>query len=77
MKRYTVAVPITGVIYVEVNAESEKEALTAALDSDGLTRDNIEEWEAHDYVTRGNVCSAVQNSIEVVSEEDIEDEEAA
>ena len=66
MATYTVAVPMTGVIYVQVQAESEEEALGKALDSEQLTLENLEEWEAHKQITRGNVLYAIQNEIEVV-----------
>jgi hypothetical protein len=59
-KTYSVAVPISGVIYVEVQAESEDEAIEKALESDQLTTENIDRWETHRYIVRGNVCSAVQ-----------------
>lgn len=72
MKRYTVLLPITGVICVEVEAETEKDAIDAALSSDDLTTDKIEEWEAHRQIVKGNVFYGSQNEAEVVGEEDIE-----
>lgn len=56
---YSVAVPITGYIVVEVNAETEEEAFDLAFESEFLTLDNIEEWEAHTEVTRGNISYAI------------------
>lgn len=63
MKRYSVSIPITGYVIVEIDAESEEAAIEAALDTE-ITSDLIEEWETHRQVTRGNVCSAILNSAE-------------
>lgn len=65
MKKWSVAVPISGVIHVEVEAEAEEEAMEAAFNSEDLTLDNIEEWEAHRKIVQGNVCYALQWEIEV------------
>lgn len=65
MARYTVAVPITGVIYVEVEADDEAGAKVAALESDGLTLDNVEEWNTHRQVVQGNVFYGTQNAVEI------------
>lgn len=54
-KKYGVTLPVTGLIYVEVEADDEKSAIEAALGADGLTNSMIEEWEAHREVNRGNV----------------------
>lgn len=61
-KEYEVCVPITGVIWVTVEAESEKEAIQAAFGSAELTLDNVEEWEAHKEICSGNVLHASQNT---------------
>lgn len=53
MKTYAVSVPIAGVAYVEVEAESAEAAIDAAL---GLvTKDDIEEWNPLRHMTKGNV----------------------
>lgn len=70
MPIYTVAVPITGIAYVEVKADSEDDAINEALNSEDLTIDKIEEWDAHRAVCKGNVLYAMQNEAEVVSERD-------
>jgi hypothetical protein len=72
-KTYSVAVPISGVIYVEVEAEDEKDAIEKALDSDQLTQDNLERWEAHRHIVQGNVCYAVQWEAEAELIDDGED----
>ena len=56
-KRWSVTVPITGVIYCEVEAESEEAAIDEALAMEHLT-DDIDDWETHRYVSKGNVCYA-------------------
>lgn len=60
-KRYGVTLPITGTVYVEVEADSEEAAIEAALNSDDLTGDAIESWEATDRIVKGNVFYGVQN----------------
>ena len=54
-KTYVVSVPITGVIYVEVEAENEDEAINLAMESEDLTLKAVEEWEPHRRVVKGNV----------------------
>lgn len=70
--KFDVAVPITGVIYVTVEAENEEEAIEKALESEELTLENIETWEAHRHIVQGNVFYGEQNEIEVVDEYDEE-----
>lgn len=53
-KTYVVSVPITGIIYVEVEAENEDEAIDLAMKSEDLSLDSVEEWEPHRYVVKGN-----------------------
>lgn len=55
LKEYDVCVPITGIIWVTVEAENEDDAIEKAMESDELSRDNIEEWETHEIIVRGNV----------------------
>lgn len=74
-KMYTVALPVSGVIYVEVKAEDEESAIDAALQSDQITHDRLEEWEVHRHIVRGNVCSALQWSAEVTNVREIEEGE--
>ena len=57
-KRWAVTLPITGTIYVEVEAETEKEAINAALVSD-YDSDEMQ-WEVHRHVVRGNVFYGMQ-----------------
>jgi hypothetical protein len=41
MASYEVCIPITGIIWVTVEADNEKAAIEAALSSEDLIRDNI------------------------------------
>lgn len=62
-KRYYVQIPVTGVIGVEVKAANKEEALEVALESATLTE--IEEWETHETVCKGNVFCGLLNQYEV------------
>jgi hypothetical protein len=59
MKRYSVDVPISGYINIEVEADTEEDAIRTALESDDLKIDNVVEWEAHEKICEGNVCNAI------------------
>jgi hypothetical protein len=63
MKTYNVRVPITGVADVQVEAESEEQAIELALDS--VTSDDLTEWEGVRCVVQGNVFHGHTNEIEV------------
>lgn len=64
MKRWGVTLPITGSIYIEVEAESEKAAIDAALVADpGPWSDDLQ-WETHRRVVEGNVFYGTQNKAE-------------
>lgn len=73
MKRYTVQVPIVAVCYVDVEAESENEAIDNALNSEDLSLENVEEWDAYRIIVEGNCLHTSYNRAEIVSEEDIEE----
>jgi hypothetical protein len=74
MKKYSVDVPISGFINVEVEAEDKKDAIDKAFESEDLKLDNIVEWEAHEHICEGNVCYAVLFDIDA-NELDDKDEE--
>lgn len=61
MPRYLVTIPISGAISIEVDAENEDAALDAAFDSEELTSDNIDDWEAHREMVSGNVINFSPN----------------
>jgi hypothetical protein len=54
MPKYGVTLPITGSVWVEVEASSRKEAIAKALEGD-FSADDIEEWEVHEQTEEGNV----------------------
>jgi hypothetical protein len=74
-KRYTVLVPISGCVYVDVIAESEDEAVEKAVNGEveGEYPDRPEEWESHRHITQGNVCYAMHWEAEVVGEQDVDE----
>lgn len=53
-KTWAVVVPIAGHAYIEVDADTEEEALEKAID--GVTSDHFESWEALEQFNQGNVC---------------------
>jgi len=69
MPKYSVLIPCTASIFVEVDAENEENAKLAALDADfrvEVTGDaDLHEFEVHEQIVRGNVFSGVANEIEV------------
>lgn len=70
MATYSVTLPVTGYIVIDVEADDEKSAIDAALNSKNLKTDMIEEWEVHRYTNRGNIA---YGSVTVASAELIED----
>lgn len=63
MKTFGVTLPITGYLYLEVQAANEAEALQRAMDDH--CRDDIEEWEACEVVVEGNIFYGRKNHAEV------------
>ncbi|EPZ47610.1 hypothetical protein [Alicyclobacillus acidoterrestris] len=70
MKTYIVEIPLTGYVSVEVEAESEQEAIDRAFEEAQL--EHIEEWDLHRQIVRGNVFSGLRNEIHV---EEIDDDD--
>lgn len=62
-KTYGVTIPICGVAYVEVTADSEEAAIQEAIDK--VTLDDVNEWEAMRFVVQGNVFYGPQSRAEV------------
>lgn len=74
MKRYTVVLPVTGTFTVQVTAESKEEAIYRALNGDEWPENpELDGWEVHREITRGNVFSGMQNDAEIIDEEDIDE----
>lgn len=73
MAKYSVLIPCTLSVDVTVEADSEEEALSKALDvdfsvkiDDGADRAMIHVFEAHEEIVKGNVFYGVQNEVEVM-----------
>ena len=67
-KRFNVAMPITGIVTLTVEAEDHESAIAAfwaAIESSDEPPKEELEWEYTPEVTSGNVCYAMQNSVEV------------
>ena len=60
--KYGGSLPLTGWIYLEVEAKNEKEALDKARDK--ATLDDMVEWEFTEKVCSGHVSYAVLNEAE-------------
>ncbi len=73
MKLYTVKVPIVAVCYVDVEAENEKEAIEKAMESEDLSLENVEEWEAFEHIAEGNILNTYNNDVKVVGEQEVEE----
>jgi hypothetical protein len=74
MPKYSVIIPCTMTVLVEVQADDEKQAKEKAFETNfyAEVKDGGEllEFEAHEQIVRGNVFYGVQNEIEVSEIED-------
>ena len=59
MKTYEVTLPIAGVAFLTVEAESEEQAIGIAMNE--CSQENIEEWSAYRNIVSGNVLYAPYN----------------
>ena len=64
MKEYAITMPVTGTIYKEVQAESEEEALAKFYELE-TSNDDIEEWEMHEHIVKGNVFYGGTNDVDI------------
>lgn len=62
MTTYGISMPVTGVIYREIEANSEEEAKEAFHKLD-LTTDDIEDWDIHNHIIIGNVFYGQLNDV--------------
>lgn len=62
-KLYGVSIPVTGFVYVEIQADSIEDAKSKALQVE-LTTDNIEEWDTCEDIVTGNVFRGLLKSID-------------
>ena len=65
LKTYTISVPITGRVIVEVKAASKTEAIEKLWDRDEPWPDP-DEWEVCEQVVEGNVFHGMHNEVEVI-----------
>lgn len=63
-KVYDVTLPIAGIAFLQVEADSEDEAIDVALGK--LELKDIEEWDGHRYLVRGSVCYVSVTQAEAV-----------
>lgn len=63
MNKYWVTIPITGKLVVQVEAESKENAIELAFNKADL--EDLEEWETHTEVCKGNVFYGVCSRVDV------------
>ena len=70
MPKFSVQLPITGYVVTEVEADDAKAAIRKALCEGEFTKNDIEEWETHEYTNRGNVAygSCTEATAELIDE---------
>jgi hypothetical protein len=74
MKRWTVTVPITGVVHVTVEADSANDAINRVMvEGEGDWPNDPEEWESHTVIAEGNVLYASVNRVFATLESDDEE----
>jgi hypothetical protein len=73
MATYSVKLPFAGYLSVEVEADSEEDAVSKAMNDASL--DDVEEWETFTHIVQGNVLYAPINTPEVELIDDGEDED--
>jgi hypothetical protein len=59
MKTYEVTLPIAGVAYLTVVADSEEDAISKAMEE--VSQDDIEEWSSYRRIVSGNVLHPSHN----------------
>jgi len=64
MKKFNVTMPVCGVVFKTVEAETEQEAIDKVYDG-GFKLEEIEEVEMYDKINKGNVCYVTNSSVDV------------
>lgn len=54
MKEFEVTIPIVGMAYLTIQAETEADAIAEAMKI--ASPEDVNEWQAHEHIVRGNVC---------------------
>ena len=70
MKRFTVQVLFCGYIQVEIEAESDDEAINKAIEN-GYCNDDIVEMDLYKNAIEGHICYLPCYKAEIVDEEEI------
>jgi hypothetical protein len=74
MSKYLVILPITGIVSVEVEADSEKDAIERVVNSgEGELPDRPDEWGIHQQIQHGNIFTGMLNKAYAEILEDEED----
>lgn len=73
-KTWSVSLPITGTLCVEVEAEDKKAAIEAALNGDHDIS-HLETWSACRQIVTGNIFHGERNGAEAELVDDGEDED--
>lgn len=60
MALFNVTLPVAGYAVIEVEADDEASAITAAFEAD-VTKEHIEEWDIFKHISQGNVLYAPVN----------------
>ena len=75
MREYIVAMPIAGVVYLTVQAESEKQAIEKFYeDFDTLDKADSYEWDFYKKMSQGNLRYYNHDTVEVEDNGEIEPE---
>ena len=63
MKQFSIAMPLTGIAYKVVEAETEDDAISIFLNE--VTLEDVEEWECVQNIVKGNVFYGMLNEVEI------------
>lgn len=74
MKKYGLEIPIAGYVYLEIEADSEEEAIEKAFEQ-GWEQDDIQEIDMYEQIVEGNICHVWHNRVEVAELENDNDKE--
>lgn len=58
MTRYSIQLPVAGIIAFEIEAENEEDAIKKAILSDEINTKNLIEWDAYEKLVEGNCVHA-------------------
>ncbi len=64
MTTYAISMPVSGLIYKEIEASSEREAIELFYNLD-LTTNDIYDWETNEHIVTGNVFHGIINDMDI------------